>query len=144
MADYYTHFHFVVPCDHPDDLVDTYRKLTADVENLDEVADNHPIFADLDEIVLGLPTLTSRDGGVVVDDNCEGDLAATCAVVKWMLTHSGTPDEIYFEWCNWCTKPRTDAYGGGASLVTSAGWTSICTSDLHEQLTDDLAARTTK
>jgi len=48
-----------------------------------------------------------------------GGIDAVCAFIQHLLQKFNSQDHIEFEWSNDCTKPRLDAYGGGAAIVTA-------------------------
>lgn len=53
--------------------------------------------------------ITSADGGI----------DAVCAFIQHLMQKFGFAPSIAFEWSYDCSKPRTDAYGGGAAFVTA-------------------------
>jgi len=53
--------------------------------------------------------LQSRNGG----------LDAVCAFIQHLLQHFSIKKKVAFEWSHDCSKPRIDAYGGGAAIITA-------------------------
>ena len=53
--------------------------------------------------------LHSEDGGV----------DAVCAFVQHLLQKFDPLGRVTFQWSNDCSKPRTDAYGGGAAIISA-------------------------
>ena len=49
----------------------------------------------------------------------EGGVDAACAFIQHLLQKFELTDCITFEWSFDCSKPRTDAYGGGAAVITA-------------------------
>ena len=123
MADYFTNFSFQVRL--PDQAAQTYAlKLAGDGGRLnqgDEAGADFPaelqnhtedwcfeVEADVVEDKPGL-WLHSSDGGI----------DAACAFLQHLLRKFDPAAQVTFEWANDCSKPRIDAYGGGAAIITA-------------------------
>ncbi len=63
--------------------------------------------------------ITSADGGI----------DAVCAFIQHLLQKFAFAPSIAFEWSYDCSKPRTDAYGGGAAFITAQEIKHISTSE---------------
>ena len=61
----------------------------------------------------------------------EGGIDAVCAFLRHLLQKFDPAGRVPFEWSHDCSQPRTDAYGGGAALVTA---TEIKTMSTHQWL----------
>lgn len=135
MADYYTHFAFVVRVEHADWIEELWSLLSADWP---DEGSPHPVFGP--DRPMALPIVTFDEAGLRFfdDDGCS-DIDATIAIIQWVLGHPGTPDAVEFTWADTCSKPRLDAFGGGTALITRNGATSVHTSS--GEITDLLAAR---
>jgi hypothetical protein len=48
-----------------------------------------------------------------------GGIDAVCAFIQHLLQKFDPKGRVEFEWSDDCSKPRTDAYGGGAAIVTA-------------------------
>ncbi len=48
-----------------------------------------------------------------------GGVDAVCAFIQHLLQKFDPQGKVTFEWSHDCSKPRTDAYGGGAAIVTA-------------------------
>jgi hypothetical protein len=48
-----------------------------------------------------------------------GGIDAVCAFIQHLLRQHGLMEAVGFEWSHDCSKPRTDAYGGGAAFITA-------------------------
>jgi hypothetical protein len=48
-----------------------------------------------------------------------GGVDAVCAFIQHLLQKFDPDGKVTFEWSHDCSKPRTDAYGGGAAIVTA-------------------------
>ena len=60
-----------------------------------------------------------------------GGQESACAFIQHLLQKYDFAPAVAFEWSHDCSKPLTDAYGGGAAFVTS---TEIETFSTHEWL----------
>ena len=47
-----------------------------------------------------------------------GGINAVCAFLQHLLRKFDPAGQVTFEWSHDCSKPRTDAYGGGAAVIT--------------------------
>ena len=64
-----------------------------------------------------------------------GGVDAACQFVQHLLDKFRITETITFEWANTCSKPRLDAYGGGAVLITATDIKSMTTSEwIYQQL----------
>ena len=48
-----------------------------------------------------------------------GDVDAVCVFIQHLLQQFGPKSYVAFEWSHDCSKPREDAYGGGAAFITA-------------------------
>jgi len=48
-----------------------------------------------------------------------GGVDAVCAFIQYLLQKFDPMRYVTLEWSNDCSKPRTDAYGGGAAVITA-------------------------
>jgi hypothetical protein len=60
-----------------------------------------------------------------------GGMDAVCVFIQHLLQKFDFAPAVAFEWSHDCSKPRTDAYGGGAAFITA---TEIETMTTHEWL----------
>jgi hypothetical protein len=56
-----------------------------------------------------------------------GGIDAVCAFIQHLLQKFDPQGRVTFEWSNDCSKPRTDAFGGGAALITAKKIESMTT-----------------
>ena len=139
MADYFTNFSlvFTLPkseaqayglelvaqagrIQHEDEpLGDFPTELTEHVENW--------YFETTAETEEGKPALWlhSSDGGV----------DAACAFIRHLLEKFDPTGCVTFEWSHDCSKPRTDAFGGGAAVITATEIKTMSTSEWLSQNT---------
>jgi len=85
-----------VPADYPAELREHHEDWCFEVE------------ADVVEKQPGL-WLHSENGGI----------DAVCAFLQHLLQKFDPSGRVTFQWSNDCSKPRVDAYGGGAAIVTA-------------------------
>lgn len=138
MANYFTHFSFVVPLDGDTSWVEQLWPLLA-AASIDELSD-HPILGT--DAVAGLPAVSLRHDGLWFhDDEGCSDIDTTIRVVQWVLSHPGTPATIGFAWAETCSSRRPDSFGGGAALVSRVAAATIQTSStsVDELLAAELA-----
>jgi hypothetical protein len=58
-----------------------------------------------------------------------GGIDAACAFIQHLLRKFDPQSCVTFEWSHDCTKPRLDAYGGGAAIITAHEIKTMNTSD---------------
>ena len=64
--------------------------------------------------------------------SADGGIDAACVFIQHLLQKYNPQGRVEFEWSNDCSKPRLDAFGGGAAIVTASEIKSISTSEwLH-------------
>ena len=68
-----------------------------------------------------------------------GGIDAVCAFIQHLLQKFALPDVVAFEWSHDCSKPRTDAYGGGAAVITAQEIKSMSTGQWLRENTPDAA-----
>jgi len=150
MADYYTHFSLIVTL--PSTEAQAYAmRLAAQAEEW--AGQITPAFADLPdfpaclldyvegwcfETELATVKAPTDDGEPAIwlhSDN--GGIDSACEFIKHLLEKFDPTGVVTFEWSHTCSKPRIDAYGGGAALVTA---NSVVTMTTHEWLQQQIAA----
>ena len=57
----------------------------------------------------------------------DGGIDAVCAFIQHLLERFDPTGSVSLEWSNDCSKPRTDAFGGGAAFITAKKMKSIST-----------------
>ena len=100
-----------------------------------------------EEVPAGFPAAlkdVAEDAGFELDADDEpqglwfhstcGGIDAVCAFVQHLLARFQPGGCVTFEWSNDCSKPRIDAYGGGAALITAKEIRTLSTAEwVHEQ-----------
>lgn len=135
MADYYTNFSLVLPLNQEQreyalNLVKEvagYRnenqQLPADFpEDLRDVVEDWPFETDL-----------IKDG--IWLHSMHGGQESACAFIQHLLQQFDFAPSVALEWSHDCSKPRTDAFGGGAAFITSTEIETFSTSEWLRKLT---------
>ena len=64
-----------------------------------------------------------------------GGVDAVCLFIQHLLQKFDPQGKVSFEWSHDCSKPRVDAYGGGAALITAREIRTMSTAAwLNEQV----------
>jgi hypothetical protein len=130
MADYFTNFSLIVP------LKDDAQKQYA--LNISHIASTHrfeetPLPADFPEQLKDVMEdwtfeLEVCEEGIWLHSE-SGGIEAVCAFIQHLLQTFDTAAFVAFEWSHDCSKPRIDAYGGGAAVITKSEIETMNTSD---------------
>ena len=140
MADYFTNFSFMLPL--PGEFAQAYAI---------ELARQAEAVRSGEEMVAGFPAALTD----LLDDWCfdtdaersprkwglwlhssSGGIDAVCAFIQHLLGKFDPEGRVSFEWSHDCSKPRTDAYGGGAAFITARKIKTMTTAEwLHKQAT---------
>jgi hypothetical protein len=140
MADYFTKFSVVLPL--PNEAAQRYAlDLDANARRVvhgDEPPDNFPpSLAEVTEDWQFETDAESADGKWGLWLHSEyGGIDAVCAFVQHLLQKFDPSGRLTLEWSNDCSKPRLDAFGGGAALITA---TEIKTMNTAEWLRQQAA-----
>jgi hypothetical protein len=139
MADYYTNFSliFVLPNEaaqqYAVDLAANARKTQQGDEPSEKLPDS------IQEVIedwwfeTDVENADGKFGLWLHSDN--GGIDAACAFIQHLLQKFDPEGRVTFEWSHDCSKPRADAYGGGAALITAKNIKTMNTSDwLQEQI----------
>ena len=139
MADYFTNFSLIVPL--PDEAAVQYALDLAEqafhVHMGDEMPDDFP--ASLRDVIEDWQfdtdsNDTSNARGLWLHSS-DGGIDAVCAFIQHLLQRFAPGDHVTLEWSNDCSKPRVDAFGGGAALITARKIKTISTGEwLHREV----------
>ncbi len=58
-----------------------------------------------------------------------GGVDAICAFIQHLLRKFNPQGHVAFEWSHDCSKPRIDAYGGGAAIITAKNIKTMSTGE---------------
>ena len=123
MADYFTNFSLLVPL--PDEAAQKYAldlaSAASSAQMGDEPPDNLP--DSIKEVIEDWQFDTEADQshgarGLWLHSS-SGGIDAVCAFIQYLLQKFDPQGRVTFEWSNDCSKPRVDAFGGGAAIVTA-------------------------
>ena len=107
MADYYTNLSFMVECKQGDQAL-LLKMLNEDAVKRDET----------EEPGLGVCYKSEGNGIWFQDDAGYVEIEGLCDIFQsWLRAISDETRSVGFEWANTCTKPRLDAFGGGAVFI---------------------------
>lgn len=129
MADYYTKLSFMVP--FKGEAAEFFQGLLQYCDKLgcgdDPPADMEPRLLEAakecwfsaEDNTPGVNVVAQDDElGVSDDDGCPC-LDQIAEAIHQTLKRFKMPDIVSFRWSNDCSKPRTDAYGGGAVVISA-------------------------
>ncbi len=137
MADYFTEFSMVLPL--PNEAAQRYAlDLAANasrVQQGDEPSEKLP--DSIQEVNEDWQFETDAESGQgkwgLWLHSDYGGIDALCAFIQHLLEKFDPQGRVAFEWSNDCSKPRIDAYGGGAALITAKEIKTMNTSDWLRQ-----------
>lgn len=123
MADYFTHFSCVLDTGDPEKALramDILARLRAEDEEADE-----PQFGGFDVMLQDGP----GNSVLWIHDDDQGDIESVIAFVLRLAEELDLTGLWGFDYANTCSRPRIDAFGGGAHVVDlgarkSIGWIS--------------------
>ncbi len=144
MADYFTQFSFVIPVtpEQGDWVAQVHALATELIGHAEDGEARENIEGPQDMVSAALGLAEKRDGDPclqVVHDDKEGtvwvgsedpgDVDYTAELVQAFLKRFDLDLVVSFEWANTCSKPRLDAFGGGAVVISrrNADWFSTST-----------------
>jgi len=70
--------------------------------------------------------------------SAEGGIEAACALIQHLLQKHQLREAVTFEWSHDCSKPRTDAFGGGAAFITAGEIRTFSTAQWVGQQLEEL------
>jgi hypothetical protein len=130
MADYFTNFSLILPL--KDDAQKQYAIKLAEKANSHRYHDK--------PLPKSFPAALKPEleGWTFELEDCEegiwlhsdsGGIDAVCAFIQHLLKKFDPNGRVAFEWSHDCSKPRIDAYGGGAAYITAKDIKTMNTSD---------------
>ena len=123
MADYFTHFSlvFTLPSAEAQSYALQLAGLAGRIQQGDEQPDDFPKeLADvIEDWCFETEADTSENKPALWLHSSNGGIDAVCAFIQHLLQRFDPQGRVTFEWSHDCSKPRTDAYGGGAAIVTA-------------------------
>ena len=139
MADYFTRFSLVLPL--PDeaaraDALDLANKASS-MSQGEEAPDNFPpsLAAVIEDWQFETDADRSPGQWRLSLHSVYGGIDAVCAFIQHLLREFNPTGRVAFEWSHDCSKPRTDAFGGGAAFITSTEIETFSTSEWLQKMT---------
>ena len=123
MADYFTNFSLVLPL--PDEAAQVYALNLAGEASAAALGDQTPAgfpasLADVTEDwVFDTDAESSAGKWGLWLHSSSGGIDAVCAFIQHLLEKFQPGGCVSVEWSHDCSKPRTDAFGGGAAFITA-------------------------
>ena len=140
MADYYTNFSLTFSL--PSAEAQTYALRIAETASHIQEGDEQPgdFPKELADVIVDwcfeTEADTSENQPALWLHSSNGGIDAVCVLIQHLLQRFDPQGRVTFEWSHDCSKPRTDAYGGGAAIVTATEIKSISTGQwLNEHTT---------
>jgi len=132
MADYYTHFSCLLDVGTPANAVralDLYTQLSVDGVSEDPPSDGFAL------------SIEPEHGGtrLWMRDDVTGDQESLITFVRICAKEFGLTGRWGFQFANSCSRPRIDAFGGGAHLMDLATGETVGWIDTHGWLADTIA-----
>jgi len=134
MADYYTNFSLVLklPSEEAQEYALDLHRQASMANQGDELPQGFPddLANQTEEWQFEVEADSPANGHGIWLHSMNGGIDAVCAFIQHLLKRFDSQAKVKFEWSHDCSKPRTDAYGGGAAVIsateiktmTTAGW----------------------
>ncbi len=129
MADYFTKFSLVLKLKPEDQAYALEVATQARAHRWQEAPLPASFPPPLKEVLEDWNFETEQDKDGIWLNSDSGGINAVCNFIQHLLQRSDSKECVTFEWASDCSKPRPDAYGGGAALVTAQEITSLNTSE---------------
>lgn len=117
MADYYTHYSFILPLNKEQKEYARHKYEKA----LDDTTTYNELFDDQNEF----PGFIFRDDKTGIwfsgDEGTGGNIDNIANFIHHLIEALDLPP-FGFEWANTCSKPRLESFGGGAVWITKEGF----------------------
>lgn len=134
MAEFFTNFSVILPLNK--EQQDYAMQLAKQVQ---AHRDDKPLSADFPEDLTNevegwmFETEVTPNGLWLNSQN--GGQEAACVFIQHLLQKFDFAPSIAFEWSHDCSKPKTDAYGGGAAFITATEIETFSTSEWLQKMT---------
>jgi hypothetical protein len=129
MADYFTNFSLVVKLKEPEREYALGLATIASSHRFDSEQVPADFPPDLALVLEGWDFETEQDKDGIWLHSQNGGIDAACVFIQHLLRKFSPDGSVSFEWSHDCTKPRLDAYGGGAAFITARKIKSMSTSN---------------
>ena len=139
MADYFTNFSVIMslPTEEAVNYALGLTQQAARIQQGDEIPADFP--SSLRDVIEDWQFETDRNdssqGCGIWLHATNGGVDAACALIQHLLQRYAPDDVVGMEWSNDCSKPRLDAFGGGAAIITAKTIKSLSTGQwLHGRM----------
>ena len=144
MADYFTNFSVIVelPTEEAEKYALHLAAQASSVHQGDEMPDDFPAeFRDIiEDWQFEAHADQSSNGWGIWLHSSSGGIDAVCAFIQHLLERFDPAGHVALEWSNDCSKPRVDAFGGGAAIITATRIKTISTNQWLHRHTASLQA----
>jgi hypothetical protein len=132
MADYYTNFSLVFSLPSPEAqayALELHHQASQGNQG-DEMPADFPqeLVPELEDWQFETDADTHDDRLALWLHSSSGGIDAACSFIQHLLQKFDPEGRVTFGWSHDCSKPRTDAYGGGAAIITAREIKTISTS----------------
>ena len=148
MADYFTNFSLLLPL--PDEAAQAHAMVLARqaeaIRSGDEMPAGFPaslIDALEDWNFETAAEASPRKYGVWLHSS-NGGIDSACAFIQHLLGKFDPHGSVSLQWSYDCSKPRTDAFGGGAAFITAHNIKTLSTDEWLRKQADAHARKTKK
>ncbi|MCX6896789.1 MAG: hypothetical protein NTZ16_15120 [Verrucomicrobia bacterium] len=129
MADYFTNFSVVLPLTKKQQEYAVELANQADRHRCDDEPLPKTFPEELRDETEGWTFETDAGSDGLWLHSQYGGQESVCAFIQHLLQKYEFAPAVAFEWSHDCSKPRTDAYGGGAAFITSTEIETMTTSE---------------
>lgn len=134
MADYFTNFSLVLQLTK--EQQEYALKLVQNVEGYRN--EGQPLPQDFPESIRDLVEdwpfdVVGVKEGIWIHSEYGGQ-ETVCAFIQHLLQHFDFAPSVSFEWSHDCSKPKPDAFGGGAAFITSTEIETFSTSEWLQKM----------
>lgn len=139
MADYFTHFSlsFTLPSAEAQTYALELAAQASRIQQGDEPPGDFPkeLADTIEDWHFDIEPDTAGDKPALWLHSSDGGIDAVCVFIQHLLQRFDPQSRVTFEWSHDCSKPRTDAYGGGAAIITATEIKTMSTSEWLNQHT---------
>jgi hypothetical protein len=135
MADYFTNFSVALPLNKEQREYAMQLVTQVEAHKNDDAPLPEAFPEELKDEIEDWYFETEADGDGIWLHSQYGGQASACAFIQHLLQKFSFAGGVTFEWSHDCTKPKTDAYGGGAAFVTATEIEMFSTSEWLAEVT---------
>ena len=132
MADYFTNFSVILPLTKQQQAYAFEIAKQVEEHETQEIPTDFPTSLN-DEIENWTFETEITEKGLWLHSQSGGQESA-CVFIQHLLQKFDFAPAVSFDWSHDCSKPRTDAYGGGAAFVTATEIETFSTSEWLQKM----------